>query len=93
MEATGNGDIHLDVWIESGTNGSYAPIPNGHRTMVLNGDAVLAITDSAGTVAQKRTALLALFKQEASNWGVTKSDSALVAMQALVPSLPITVAL
>jgi hypothetical protein len=93
MEATGNGDVHLDCWIETGSNGEYTPIANGHRTMVLSGDAVLAITNGPGTVAQKRTALLALFKQTASDWGVTKSDSALVAMQALVPSLPIMVAM
>jgi len=95
IEPTGNGDVHLDVWVESdaASPGTFVPIPNGHRTMVLNGDAVLAITGSAGTTAQKRTALLALFKQEATNWGVAKSDSAATAMAALMPSLPVTVAL
>ena len=83
-EAAANGDVHLDVNVESDRTGSWVLIPGGHRTLVLDGDAVLAITTSGGTLASRRAAALALFIQEISAWGIDKSDDANEQLSALV---------
>jgi len=91
-EAAANGDIHLDVHVESDRSGDWALIPGGHRTLVLDGAAVLAITTGAGTLTQKRAALSALFKAEVLEWGLDTSDDANEQLLELV-SLPVTVSL
>ena len=91
-EAAANGDIHLDVMVESDRSGDWQLIPGGHRTLVLDGAAVLAITEGAGTDIQKKQALLALFKQEVVGWGIDESDDANQQLTGLV-ALPITVSL
>jgi hypothetical protein len=60
---------------------------------VLDGDAVLAITEGPGTDAEKQDALLAMFSQEVEGWGITESDDALTQLEALLPGgdWPITV--
>ena len=83
-EAAANGDVHLDVHIESDRTGDWVLIPQGHRTLVLDGAAVLAIT----TVA----ALADYFKEEVKAWGLDESDAANEHLLELV-SLPVTVGL
>ena len=85
-EAAANGDVHLDVQVEKQDGESWVSVPNGHRTLVLDGQAVLAITEGAGTTAQKRVALLALFRQEVLNWGVDEADNANTQLVALLPA-------
>ncbi len=75
-EAAANGDVHLDVFVESDRSGEWVLIPGGHRTLVLNGAAVLAICNSGGTLAARRAAALALFTETISAWGIDKSDDA-----------------
>lgn len=91
-EAAANGDICLDVIVESDRTGSWALIQNGHRTLVLDGSAVLAITSGAGTAAQKRTALSNLFKSEVLLWGLDEADDANQQLAALV-TYPVIVSL
>ena len=91
-EPAANGDVHLDVHVESDRTGDWLLIPQGHRMLVLDGAAVLAITTGAGTVTQKRAALSALFKQEVLSWGIDESDDANEQLLELV-SLPVTVSL
>ena len=79
-----NGDVHLDVQVESDRSGSWALIPDGHRTLVLDGDAVLAIINSGDTLANRRLAIKAFFIQEISAWGIDKSDDANEQLSALV---------
>jgi len=91
-EAAANGDIHLDVFVESDRSGDWVLIPGGHRTLVLDGSAVLLITGGSGTPTEKRLALAALFKQEVLNWGIDRSDDANEQLLELV-ELPIVVSL
>lgn len=92
-EAAANGDVHLDCWIEKEQEEDvWVPVVNGHRTMVLDGAAVLAITESGMTDAEKRAALLELFRQEAASWGIHESDDAYTQMEGLMPTgWPVTV--
>ena len=83
-EAAANGDVHLDVMVESDRSGDWELIPGGHRTLVLPGDAVLAITTSGNTLANRRLAIKTLFIQEISAWGIDKSDDANEQLTALV---------
>ena len=87
-EAAANGDLNLDCFIESDAEVEgetvWTVVPLGHRTLVLNGAAVLAITGGAGTSTQKRQALQALFKQEAESWGIDEADQAQQGLAALV---------
>uniref|UniRef100_A0A6M3J143 Uncharacterized protein n=1 Tax=viral metagenome TaxID=1070528 RepID=A0A6M3J143_9ZZZZ len=94
-EAAANGDVHLDVYIQRETEPAvWVDVPNGHRTMVLNGRAVLAITESAQTDAQKRAALVELMRQTAAAWGIDESDEANEQLTALVPGgYPVNVTL
>ncbi len=77
-EAAANGDVHLDCFIQkqNGTVWEDLLPPYGHRTMELGAATVLAITTSVQTGAQKRAALLLLFKNTAAAWGITKADDA-----------------
>jgi len=94
-EAATSGDIHLDVVVERQVDATtWVPIPLGHRTLVLNGAAVLAITTGPGTNAQKLAALSALFTQEILSWGLDEADDAYEQLYALLPSgWPVTVGL
>ena len=89
-EAAANGDVHLDVFVESDRSGDWVLIPGGHRTLVLNGDAVLAITGGTDTTTNKQKSLATLFKEEVKSWGLDKSDDANEQLLELV-KLPITV--
>ena len=86
-EPASNGDLHMDAWVQKETAPDvWQLIPLGHRTMVLDGAAVLAITEGAGTDQQKRAALLELFRQEAASWGIDKSDDAYNQLYDLLPA-------
>ena len=91
-EPAASGDVHLDVYVESDRSGDWELIPGGHRTLVLNGAAVLAITEGAGTDQQKTGALADLFRQEVLSWGLDESDDANEQLLGLV-ELPINVSL
>jgi len=94
-EAAANGDIHLDCHVQKETSPDvWELIPLGHRTLVLDGEAVLAITEGSGTDGHKLAALANLFKQEVLAWGVDKSDDAYNQLFALLPEgWPVTVSL
>ena len=83
-EAAANGDVHPDVLVESDRSGDWELIPGGHRTLVLDGEAVLAIIKSGDTLAKRRAAVKALFVQEIKSWGIDKSDDANEQLKALV---------
>jgi len=85
---TAGGDVDLDCWIEreSTTPGVWDVVPNGHRTMRLDGASILAITAGAGTDAQKLSALAALFKATALEWGIDEADDAYNQLYALLPA-------
>ncbi len=76
-EAAANGDVHLDVVIESDRTGDWVGIPGGnHRTLVLDGAAILAICNSGDTLAERRVAVKDLFIEEIKAWGIERSDDA-----------------
>ena len=83
-EAAANGDVHLDVMVESDRSGDWEQIPLGHRVLVLDGEAILAITTGSGTLAAKRQAAKNLFVQEIKSWGIDESDDANEQLTALV---------
>lgn len=91
-EAAANGDVHLDVKVQSNRTGDWELIPGGHRTLVLDGEAIKTITEGSGTNTEKRLALQAYFKQEVVAWGIDESDDANEQLIALV-SLPVIVGL
>ena len=96
-DAAADGDVHLDTFVEVSRDdgATWESVNNGHRTAVLDGAAVLAITGGPGTNGQKLTALSALFKATVEAWGLGESDDALQQMEALLPGggWPVTVAL
>jgi len=83
-EAAANGDVHLDVNVQSDRSGDWELIPGGHRTLVLDGEAVLAITTSSATLAARRAAVRELFILEITAWGIAESDDANEQLTALV---------
>jgi hypothetical protein len=88
-EAAASGDVHLNCEVQkliSTGPDVWEVIPQGHRTMVLDGEAVLAITEHpTWTTTEKRDAALDLFKQEATSWGIDESDDANTQLVALMP--------
>jgi len=94
-EPAANGDIHLDCWIEKEKEdepGVWELVPMGHRTLVLDGAAVLSITESDMSDAEKRAALLNLFRHEAESWGIHEADDAYSQLCGLLPDgWPVTV--
>jgi len=86
-EPAADGDVHLDCWIEKEVEpGVWENVPMGHRTLVLDGAAVLSITESAMSDPQKLVALQDLFCQEAEGWGIHESDDAYSQLYDLLPS-------
>lgn len=86
-EAAANGDVYLDCWIQRFDDPDWVNVESGHRTMVLDGAAVLAVTEQpTWTDTQKRNALLEIFRQEALSWGVDEADDANTQLVALLPS-------
>ena len=86
-EAAANGNVHLDTWVEKSTDGGNTwvrTVPNGHFTVVLDGAAVIAITEGAGTDNDKRAALSALFKAEVESRGIDEADDATTQLDDLV---------
>jgi len=83
-EPAANGDVHLDVHVESDRTGDWVLIPGGHRTLVLDGSAVLAICNSGDTLANRRLAVKALFIQKIKDWGIDESDDANEQLTALI---------
>ena len=75
-EPAANGDVHLDTFIETDRSGDWELIPGGHRTLVLDGAAVLAIINNGDTLANRRAAMKDLFIQEIKAWGLDESDDA-----------------
>ena len=94
-EAAANGDVHLDTWVEKSADGNppwERTVPNGHFTVVLDGAAIVAITNGPGTDNQKREALGELFRAEVASRGIDTADDAETQLDALV-SYPVSVAL
>ena len=83
-EAAASGDVHLDTFVESDRSGEWVLIPGGHRTLVLDGEAVLAICESGDTLANRRLAIKDLFVQEIKSWGIDESDDANEQLMALI---------
>lgn len=92
-EPAANGDVHLDCWVQKEVEPDvWQNVPTGHRTLVLDGAAVLSITESAMTDPQKLAALRELFSQEAASWGIHRSDDAYNQLHNLLPGgWPVTV--
>jgi len=95
MEATANGNVKMDCFIDRDDEGTWVVVINGHRDMVLSGVAVLAITrHPTWTDQEKRAALVELFRATAEGWGIDESDEAVNGIETLLPSpLPIRIAL
>ena len=93
-EASSNGDVHLDTWIERSEDAENwtRDVPNGHFTVVLDGNAVIAIADGEGTDAEKIAAFAAMFKEKVQDKGIEIADDAVTKLESLV-SWPQTVAL
>ena len=69
-EPAANGDVHLDTFIESDREGDWALIPGGHRTLVLDGEAVLAIVNNGDTLANRRLAMKAFLDPSIDTSGI-----------------------
>jgi len=94
-EAAASGDVHLDCFLERSKDegGTWELVDGGHRTVVLDGDAVLAITENEGLTDNQKVGQLAdMFKQEVVGWGIDRSDDADQQINALV-SFPVKVEL
>lgn len=94
-EAAASGDVHLDCFLERSQDGgdTWELVDGGHKTVVLDGEAVLAITTNDDlTDGQKMGQLADLFKQEVVSWGIDRSDDADQQIKALV-SFPVNVGL
>lgn len=91
-EAAGDGTVHFDCWIqreEDDRQGGtiWVNVEKGHRSVVLQASAVLAVTqDGSLSDGQKRSRLAQLFRQEALSWGIDEADAANEDIMSLIPS-------
>ena len=83
-EPAANGDVHLDTIIQTDRDGDWTLIPNGHRTLVLDGEAVMAIINNGDTLANRRAAMKALFIEEVKAWGLDESHNAATELEGLM---------
>jgi len=83
-EPAAQGNVHLAIQVESDHSGSWQQSPIGRRTLILDSDAILAITTSKRSLANRRAAIKALMVKQISAWGIDKSDDANEQLTALV---------
>ena len=90
IEPTADKSLHADAVLElrTATNpvNVWKPIVNGHFTIVLGAEAVLAVTENTAlTNVQKKKALLDLIKAEALKRGLDRADMAYADWEKLFP--------
>ena len=89
-EAAADGNVHLTCQIQrlvSEDPDVWELVPNGHRTMVMDGGTVLSITEHpTWSDGEKLTALGDEFRRIAESWGIDEADDANTQMFALLPS-------
>lgn len=86
---TAQGNINLDVYVEVQTDDNpetWALIPNGHRTVTLQAQAIIAIEQGPGTDNQKRQAVMALIEDVILASGIAQSYQGAAAFVALLPN-------
>jgi len=76
--------LHLLVQVENNHDGEWKQTSIGRRTLILDIDAILAITTSKRSLANRRAAIKALMVKQISAWGIDKSDDACKQLTALV---------
>ena len=88
-EPTANGNVHLNCEIQkliSEDPDVWELVPNGRRTMVMDGGTVLSITEHpTWSDGEKLTALGDEFRRIAEGWGIDEADDAHTQMVALLP--------
>jgi hypothetical protein len=88
MEAGADATVMADAFVQvriSRNPDVFQDIKNGHRTIVLGAAEVKAITNSAMTAPQKRTALRDLIKAKVLAMGLDVADEAWTDFITLVP--------
>lgn len=86
-KAAADGTVHFDCWIERESEPDvWEVVPMGHRTLVRSSATILSITESEMSDQEKLDALCALLCEEATNWGIHKSDDAYNQMYDLLPT-------
>lgn len=86
---TARGDIALDVFLEVQIDDSpeaWVQVPDGHRTVILQAQAVVAIAQGPGTPVQKRQAVLALITDAVLAFGLAQSYQGAAAFVSLLPN-------
>ena len=83
-EPAADGSVHLLVQVENNHDGEWKQTSIGRRTLILDSDAILAITTSKRSLANRRAAIKALMVKQISAWGIDKSDDANEQLTALV---------
>jgi hypothetical protein len=84
----GQGDLHFDMFVEisnGGTPETWANLEQGHYTLVMPATALLAISNGAGTVTQKRALVMEWITAQVKLRGVSLSDQAKRALITLLP--------
>ena len=84
-----NGNINLDVYIEiqTGTDPeTWALLPQGHRTIVLQAQAIVAIAEGSGTIQQKRQQVMNLITDAILGLGLVHSYQGAAAFVSLLPN-------
>lgn len=94
LEPSADGTIHADVFVQLRTGVTpdfvYVNITNGHFTIVLTADEVLAITKSTMTLVEKRKAIRDIIKARALARGIDNVDTAYADLLDLI-TLPATI--
>ena len=95
-EASESGNVNLPVEIEKETFPGVWEIVDlpDQKYLVVASEKITAITDGAGTDAEKRAAMADVFRDEIRAWkSLAKSSDALIALEELLPpsGWPITI--
>lgn len=80
IEPSADGTLHADVFVQLRTGVTpdfvYVNITNGHFTIVLTADEVLAVTKSTMTQVEKRKAIRDIIRARALERGIDNVDTA-----------------
>jgi len=68
--AAANGDVHLNVKVQSNQSGAWKLIPGGAITVFMDRAALLSIINNGDTLANRRTSMNELFIQEIKVWNL-----------------------
>jgi hypothetical protein len=72
--AAANGDVHLNVKVQSNQSGAWKLVSGGSITVFMDRASLLSIINNGDTLANRRASMSELFVHEIKAWHLDEDD-------------------